>query len=343
MNGDGSRRPSSVRPGVGVHQQAGAARLEQELPAAAAGQERLAVPGDHADRGERPAAGRVQRGDQAAFGAQGEPVGRVLHVAAGHDPAVGGLARRSHPQPRVRRVGPLRRLGRGRPQCGPVDRHVRTSRACENSVQPVAKRAGFPGPAGARGPRGALAVISIWQRPCLLTARELPPDARPGLACGTSQSGAVGSASPAALRVGGGYRRTRGRDSPPGTGGDSRPGRGGNRESKTRPGRRGTGRCWLCSPPAVRQQRRRQSSSSSHPARRPPPPRSRRCMVSDTGTHQRQVVQPVRLRGRHPGGRGQRRQDHRPVPAVGLADPTTRRTSPRSSTRSAGSSSPSAS
>jgi basic membrane lipoprotein Med (substrate-binding protein (PBP1-ABC) superfamily) len=35
---------------------------------------------------------------------------------------------------------------------------------------------------------------------------------------------------------------------------------------------------------------------------------------------QRQVVQPVGLRRRDRGGRGQRRHDHRPVPAVGLAD-----------------------
>src|SRR5690242_5339642 len=39
-------------PGVGVHQQARPARLEQELPATPAGEEMLAVPGDHAHRGQ---------------------------------------------------------------------------------------------------------------------------------------------------------------------------------------------------------------------------------------------------------------------------------------------------
>src|SRR5579864_5166844 len=33
-----------------VHEERGAARLEQQLPAAAAGQERIAVPGDDGDR-----------------------------------------------------------------------------------------------------------------------------------------------------------------------------------------------------------------------------------------------------------------------------------------------------
>src|SRR5215475_12612223 len=50
--GLGERRrqqaPELGGPGVGVHQQAGAARLEQELAAAPAWQEARAVPGDHA-------------------------------------------------------------------------------------------------------------------------------------------------------------------------------------------------------------------------------------------------------------------------------------------------------
>ena len=88
---------SSIGPRAGVHQQAQAARLQQELPAAPAGEEVLAVPGDHAHRGQRAAARRVQRGDQPAFGAEREAVGRVLDVASHHDPAVAGLARRTDP------------------------------------------------------------------------------------------------------------------------------------------------------------------------------------------------------------------------------------------------------
>src|SRR5215472_17657918 len=59
--GPGERRRQQTAelggPGVGVDQQAGAARFEQELAAAPAGEEALAVPGDHAHRGQRAAAG----------------------------------------------------------------------------------------------------------------------------------------------------------------------------------------------------------------------------------------------------------------------------------------------
>ena len=68
---------------------------------------------------------------EPALGAEREPVGGVLDVAADHHPPVGGLAGRSHPQPGVRRVRPASGRGGRGPQPGPVDRpapHASTSR-----------------------------------------------------------------------------------------------------------------------------------------------------------------------------------------------------------------------
>jgi len=71
-----------------VDEQVGAAVLPQQLTASAARHQRLPVRTDTAD-GEQPAATTgVQRRYHAALGAQPHPVGGVLHVAAGHDPAV---------------------------------------------------------------------------------------------------------------------------------------------------------------------------------------------------------------------------------------------------------------
>src|SRR6516165_12409353 len=82
--GAGERRgqqPGQLgRPGCGVHQQAGPARLYQQLAAAPARQQRLAVAADHGDRGQGAATGGMQGGDETAFGAEGEPVGGVLDV-----------------------------------------------------------------------------------------------------------------------------------------------------------------------------------------------------------------------------------------------------------------------
>src|SRR5215471_3864679 len=71
----GGQQPGQLgRPGDGVHQQAGAASLDQQLAAAPARQQRLPVAADHGDRDQGAAAGGVQGGDETAFGAQGEPV-----------------------------------------------------------------------------------------------------------------------------------------------------------------------------------------------------------------------------------------------------------------------------
>ena len=52
MNAAGSRLPEFLRPGRGIDEQAGAARLQQQLTAPPARQQRLAVGGHHAHRDE---------------------------------------------------------------------------------------------------------------------------------------------------------------------------------------------------------------------------------------------------------------------------------------------------
>ena len=82
-----------------------------------------------ANADQPPAAGRVQRRDQPALGAQAQPVRGVLDVAADHDPAVVDERGRTDREVRVRRVGPAHRLDRRRPQPGPVDgRHPASPR-----------------------------------------------------------------------------------------------------------------------------------------------------------------------------------------------------------------------
>src|SRR5260370_15256488 len=75
----------------GVHEQVAAAGFEQQLAAAAAGQQRLSVTRDDGDghqgsrgagRGKGSEAGGVTRTDQAALRAHGQAVGSVLHAAA---------------------------------------------------------------------------------------------------------------------------------------------------------------------------------------------------------------------------------------------------------------------
>ncbi len=105
--------------------------LVQQLPAPAAGRQRAPIRG-HADEGDKPpATPGVQRGHQPTFGAQREPVGSVLDVAADDDPgfAAGRPSRHvrraldqrggAHPQTGVRRVGTPRDLGRRGPQPRP--------------------------------------------------------------------------------------------------------------------------------------------------------------------------------------------------------------------------------
>ena len=160
VNGDGSRRPSSMGPASVSTSRPGPPASSRSCRQRPQGRRRCAVPGDHAHRGQRAAAGRVQRGDQPAFGAEREPVGGVLDVASHHDPAVAGLARRPDPQPRVGRVCPLRHLGRRRPQPGPVDRHRNASGGNDNSALARRQRAEY-----LRRRRGHPGFpIAIWQR-----------------------------------------------------------------------------------------------------------------------------------------------------------------------------------
>ena len=70
---------------------------------------------------------------ETAFGAQGEPVGGGLHVAAGHHPAVTGHPCGLHMQPRIRRMSSFRHLRRGRPQRWPVNSHRTPPNGHDNS------------------------------------------------------------------------------------------------------------------------------------------------------------------------------------------------------------------
>ena len=91
----------------GVDEELRTARLEEELAAAAAGQQGVTVPGDDRDRDQRRRRAAVRRGrrrgvqgrHQPAFGAQGEPERRVLHVAARHDLSVTGQPGGADAQP----------------------------------------------------------------------------------------------------------------------------------------------------------------------------------------------------------------------------------------------------
>ena len=74
-----------IAPLAGVHEQLGAAVLEQDLAAAPARGERLPVAGRHAEGDQAAVPARHERGDEAALGAQREPVGGVLDVAGGDD------------------------------------------------------------------------------------------------------------------------------------------------------------------------------------------------------------------------------------------------------------------
>ena len=58
------------RRGVGIQQQRGAARLQQQLPAAAARHQRRTVAGYDADRHQRPGARGALGADEPALGAQ---------------------------------------------------------------------------------------------------------------------------------------------------------------------------------------------------------------------------------------------------------------------------------
>jgi len=74
---------------AGVHQQPRPTVLHEELTAPAAGRERFAVTGCHADRDQVrwPVADELR--NEAALGAKCQPVRGVLHIAAGEHPPVG--------------------------------------------------------------------------------------------------------------------------------------------------------------------------------------------------------------------------------------------------------------
>ena len=167
--------PSSAGPAAVSTSSPGPPASQQQLTAPAAGQQRGAVrrPPRSPRRAGPPPPARVQRGHQPAFGAEGEPVGGVLHVAAGHDPAVGGLAR--PPRPAAGSTARKRVGGRGgrRAQPGPVDR---LAPACRHLPEGTVSRP--PNSAVSRNCGCGLpgtALVSIWQRHGLAQCLVLPP------------------------------------------------------------------------------------------------------------------------------------------------------------------------
>ena len=92
-------------------------------------------PSTQADRDEPAAAGAVQLADHAALRAQAQPVGGVLHVAAGHDPPVVDQRGRARPgtsnTARTRGSWPLAASSRRRI---PVDGHLACPLRCEGIV-----------------------------------------------------------------------------------------------------------------------------------------------------------------------------------------------------------------
>src|SRR5690606_10332310 len=103
--------------------------LEQQLPAASAGHDDLAVAVDADELGQQGAAAAHQLRDQPALGAQRHAVGGVLDVAAGHEPAVVGAGGGADAVAGVRRVGAQHRGVRLGPQPRPVAAHRAVSPA----------------------------------------------------------------------------------------------------------------------------------------------------------------------------------------------------------------------
>ena len=102
-------------------QQVGPAVLPQQLAAASAGHQPLAV-AVHTGDGDQPAAaGRVQRRDQPALGAQPDAVRGVLDVAPDDHPAVVDQPGGPDREVGVRRVGGGHDLGGRSLQRRPVD------------------------------------------------------------------------------------------------------------------------------------------------------------------------------------------------------------------------------
>ena len=119
----GRRPPAAPRPSTsarpGCPPQFGAAELVDHLPAPAARHQQVTLAGPAGQRDQPAAAGQPQLTDQGAFGAQTQPVGGVLDIAAGDDPAVVDQRGGAHLQARVGAIGGRGGLDRPAP-AGPA-------------------------------------------------------------------------------------------------------------------------------------------------------------------------------------------------------------------------------
>lgn len=104
-----------------IHRALGTAGFEQQLAAATARSKQFAacIGDGHRNQAASPAA--MQIADHAAFGAERQPVGRILDVAAGDDAAVVDEACCADVKVRVRRIRRAGCLVRPSAQFGPRD------------------------------------------------------------------------------------------------------------------------------------------------------------------------------------------------------------------------------
>ncbi len=148
VNAPGSSSPSGRGPPSASSSRPGPAGLQQQLAAPAAGHQRRAVAGHHADRHEPVRARRVQGRHQPALGAQRQPEGGVLDVAAGDQRpvrrparprrrAAGSRGRRPARPPRWRRRAALTSRSSGRSEHGTSASRSRESRRLDLRVSIV--------------------------------------------------------------------------------------------------------------------------------------------------------------------------------------------------------------
>lgn len=99
---------------------AGHAKLSQDLTTSAAGRDRHSGIRHDGNRQEFTCPGSDRRTDRHSLCAVGEPVGNILHVATGKNPAIGRQQGRTHRKIRVGRVSRFTSLPRHLNQRVPI-------------------------------------------------------------------------------------------------------------------------------------------------------------------------------------------------------------------------------
>ncbi len=118
----GQQLLQGARSAIAIDQAVRPAVFPQHLPAPTAGHHRMPVSHPNGHRYQATPARRDERRHHAVFGAGGEAIARVLHVAPGHHAPVVGQTRCPDAEPAVRGVGVGGHRPCGFPQPNPVDR-----------------------------------------------------------------------------------------------------------------------------------------------------------------------------------------------------------------------------